>query len=83
MENWLVLSIEHEFLLQKLTFYGITGVEYDWFQSYLTARYQLTFVNGFISIKKKKFEFFNDVSCKKIGQKLAKFFKFKTLVFQK
>jgi hypothetical protein len=28
-----------------------------------------------------KFELFNNVSCKKIGQNLARFFKFKTLVF--
>ena len=33
-------SIDHEFLLMKLKSYGITGVEYDWFKSYLTARNQ-------------------------------------------
>jgi hypothetical protein len=30
-----------------------------------------------------KFEIFNGVSCKKIGQKLAKFFKFKKFSFSK
>ena len=37
----------------KLKSYGITGVEYDWFKSYLTARNQQTFVNGFPSTKKE------------------------------
>ena len=40
-------------LLNKLKFYGVVGAEYDWFQSYLTNRYQQTSVNGFLSKKKK------------------------------
>ena len=46
-------SIDDEILLEKLKFYGITGVEHDWFQSYLTSRNQETFVNGFLSTKKE------------------------------
>ena len=46
-------SIDHEILLKKLKFYGVVGTEYDWFQSYLTNRYQQTFLNGFLSKKKK------------------------------
>ena len=46
-------SIDHEILLEKLKFYGITGVEHDWFESYLTSRNQQTFVNGFLSTKKE------------------------------
>jgi hypothetical protein len=44
-------SIDHEILLEKLKFYGIIGVEHDWFESYLTSRNQQTFVNGFLSTK--------------------------------
>jgi hypothetical protein len=36
-----------------MEFYGITRVESDWFQSYLTARNQQTFVNGFLTTKKE------------------------------
>ena len=46
-------SIDHEIVLEKLKFYGITGVEYDCLQSYLTARNQQTFANGFLSTKKE------------------------------
>jgi hypothetical protein len=46
-------SIDHEIFLEKLKFDGITGVEYEWFQSYLTARNQQTFVNDFLSSKKE------------------------------
>ena len=46
-------SIDHEILFEKLKFYGITGVEHDWFESYLTSRNQQTFVNGFLSTKKE------------------------------
>jgi hypothetical protein len=46
-------SIDHEILLEKLKFYGITGVEHNWLESYLTSRNQQTFVNGFLSTKKE------------------------------
>ena len=46
-------SIDHAILLMKLKSYGITGVGYDRFKSYLTARNQQTFVNGFPSTKKE------------------------------
>ena len=46
-------SIDHKILLKKLKFYGVVGAEYDWFQSYLTNRYQQTSLNGFLSKKKR------------------------------
>ena len=33
-------SIDHNILLDKLKFYGISQIELKWFQSYLTDRYQ-------------------------------------------
>jgi hypothetical protein len=46
-------SIDHEILLEKLKFNGITWVEHDWFESHLTSRNQQKFVNGFLSTKKE------------------------------
>ena len=42
-------SIDHDILLDKLKFYGIS----QWFQSYLTDRYQQCQINGFLSKKGK------------------------------
>jgi hypothetical protein len=42
-------TIDHKLLLQKLTFYGITDVELNWFKSYLTNRKQRVSCNGKIS----------------------------------
>ena len=33
-------SIDHNILLEKLKFYGISQIELKWFQSYLADRYQ-------------------------------------------
>jgi hypothetical protein len=42
-------SISHDILLFKLYHYGIRGVAYDWFVSYLSDRKQYTAVNGVVS----------------------------------
>ena len=46
-------SIDHEILLEKLAYYGVSQIEYTWFQSYLANRQQQCQVNGFISGKKE------------------------------
>jgi hypothetical protein len=35
-------SVSHDILLKKLHIYGIRGIVYDWFNSYLCDRYQFT-----------------------------------------
>ena len=39
-------SIDHNILLDTLKFYGILQMEFKWFQSYLTDRYQQCQING-------------------------------------
>ena len=46
-------SIDHNILLDKLKFYGISQMGLKWFQSYLTNRYQQCQTNGFLSKKGK------------------------------
>ena len=41
--------VNHEILLKKLFHYGIRGLAYDFFKSYLTDRVQMTAVNGVVS----------------------------------
>ena len=41
--------VNHQILLKKIYHYGIRGVAYDFFKSYLTDRLQKTFVNGVMS----------------------------------
>ena len=35
-------SVSHDVLLKKLHIYGVRGIVYDWFESYLSDRYQFT-----------------------------------------
>ena len=46
-------TVDHNILLQKLSLYGIRGTALDWFQSYLTNRYQFVTYNGESSERKK------------------------------
>ena len=46
-------STDHNILLKKLKFYGISQIELKWFQSYLTDRYQQCQIKGFLSKKGK------------------------------
>ena len=39
-------TVEHEILLEKLKMYGVTGLEQDWFKSYLDNRKQFCRING-------------------------------------
>ena len=38
--------VYHEILLKKLKMYGVTGLEHDWFTSYLDSRKQFCRVDG-------------------------------------
>ena len=42
-------TVDHKILLQKLYHYGIRGLAYDWFYSYLTDRKQYVTNNGISS----------------------------------
>ena len=42
-------TVDHVILLSKLFEYGIDGIAYDWFKSYLENRDQKCFVNGSLS----------------------------------
>ena len=39
-------TVDHEILLEKLKMYGVTGLEHDWFTSYLDNRKQFCRING-------------------------------------
>ena len=39
-------TVDHNMLLSKLNYYGITGIPNDWFQSYLSNRFQFISING-------------------------------------
>ena len=42
-------TVDHSILLEKLSLYGIRGIELEWFRSYLNGRQQCCLVNGHIS----------------------------------
>jgi len=46
-------TIDHNILLQKLECYGIRGTALQWFQSYLSDRYQYVSFDGVCSTKQK------------------------------
>ena len=39
-------TVDHSVLLEKLKYYGIRGIENNWFKSYLSNRNQFVFVSG-------------------------------------
>ena len=39
-------TVDHEILLEKIKMYGVTGMEHDWFTSYLDNRKQFCRING-------------------------------------
>ena len=43
-------TINHNILLRKLHYYGVRGIGYDWFASYLSNRKQYVDVNGYSSV---------------------------------
>ena len=44
-------TLDHEILLKKLKYYGITGVALSWFRSYLSNRQQMVNFEGILSVK--------------------------------
>ena len=42
-------TVNHQFLLNKLTYYGIVNRENNWFRSYLNNRKQMVYINGIMS----------------------------------
>ena len=45
-------TVDHDILLAKLSAYGVDGVPYHWFHSYLTDRQQYCHINGHRSSQK-------------------------------
>ena len=40
-------TVDHQVLLAKLNYYGISGVSNDWLKSYLSKRHQYISINGY------------------------------------
>ena len=45
--------INHEFLLSKLTYFGIRGIAWEWFRDYLSDRYQFISYNNTVSHRER------------------------------
>ena len=46
-------TVDHQILLSKLSYYGIHGKSFKWFQSYLENRTQKCSVNGSLSCSRE------------------------------
>ena len=44
-----LLTVNHDKLIEKLLFYGVRGLENNWFRSFLNQRKQYVSINGFNS----------------------------------
>ena len=42
-------TVSHEILFEELDHYGIRGISYDWFRSYLSDRSEFVSIHGFNS----------------------------------
>jgi hypothetical protein len=42
-------TVNHKIILSKLSHYGIRGIAYEWFDSYLSGRFQYVDLNGSLS----------------------------------
>ena len=48
-------TVDHNILMGKLKYYGVRGLTYNWFESYLKERKQYVSINGFSNSKDLSF----------------------------